>query len=170
MLLGDLNFGLVCFPYGHQAYPDALTAQLLRRTHIRSLTACRKLSLPKHAISALPHAPSQLRSACEQFREEPAITGLDWSFAPIPRSSKRFAHQYWFGPPPFFRKASPCPGIDRPASGIQPLTPGERTLPLACAAGYRFPYGFVPAYLTSPMIGTPRINFRIERHDVGAAV
>jgi hypothetical protein len=143
LLLGDLNSGLVCFPYGHQAYPDALTAQLLRRTHIRSLTACRKLSLPKHAISALPHAPSQLRSACEQFREEPAITGLDWSFAPIPRSSKRFAHQYWFGPPPFFRRASPCPGIDRPASGIQLLTPGERTLSLACAADYRFPYGFV---------------------------
>jgi hypothetical protein len=46
------------------------------------------------------------------------------------RSSERFAHQYRFGPPPPFREASTYPRIDRPASGIPPMTCGERTASL----------------------------------------
>lgn len=58
------------------------------------------------------------------LRREPAITGLDWSFAPIPRSEKRIARQNSCRPPPEFPPASPCPGIDRPASGLTPVTSG----------------------------------------------
>ena len=99
------------------------------------MTKRRGLSPPKHLISALPHAQSLPRSACEQFREEPAIDNLDWPFTPIPRSSERFEHQYRCGPPPSFQRASPCPGIDRLSSGIQLLTPGERTSPLTIRNG-----------------------------------
>ena len=58
------------------------------------------------------------------LRREPAITGLDWSFAPIPRSEKRIARQNSCRPPPEFPPASPCPGIDRPASGLTLVTSG----------------------------------------------
>lgn len=76
---------------------------------------------------ALPHNLPRLRSCCDKFREEPAISSLDWPFTPIRRSSERFAHQHLFGPPPPFRRASSCPRIDQLASGIPPVTPGEHT-------------------------------------------
>ena len=76
------------------------------------------------------------------FRREPAIPGLDWTFTPRRRSEERFAHQHPFGPPRPFRAASPCPRLDRPASGRTAVTWGEHTLPLAFAAGTRFPYDF----------------------------
>ena len=94
------------------------------------MTGCRGLSPPKHPISALPRDPSPRRSACGQSRGEPAIAGLDWSFAPTPSSSERFARQHRFGPPPLFRGASTWLGVDRPASGLSAMTPGDRTPPL----------------------------------------
>ena len=78
------------------------------------------------------------------LRREPAITGLDWSFAPTPRSEKRIARQYSCRPPPRFPSASPCPGVDRPASGLTLVTPGlYQTSLLAPRRGLRacwFPY------------------------------
>lgn len=42
----------------------------------------------------------------------------------MPTSEERFARQHPFGPPPSFRPASPCAGIDRPVSGPMTVTPG----------------------------------------------
>jgi hypothetical protein len=119
---------------------------------------------------ALPHEPPRPRSACEQFRREPAISGLDWTFTPIPRSHKRFAHQHCFGPPPLFRRASTCPGIDRPASGIVDLTEGERTLSLARRLRrFGFPLASRLIRLTSPDPGTPWPVFQNGRQDTAYA-
>ncbi len=82
------------------------------------------------------------------FRREPAIPGLDWTFTPRRRSEERFAHQHPFGPPRGFRPASPCPRLDRPASGRMIVTTGEHTPPLAYAAGCRFPFGYGVALLS----------------------
>ena len=76
------------------------------------------------------------------LRREPAITGLDWSFAPTPRSEKRIARQYSCRPPPEFPPASPCPGVDRPASGLTLVTPGPfrpRSWPRERLRAYWFP-------------------------------
>ena len=143
MILRDLNIGPGCSPFEHQPYARCSHSQDLRRPHLRSSLGCRRISPPKHPYGALQHEQSPLRLSCEIFREEPAIARLDWPFTPIPRSSERFAHQYRCGPPPEFPQASSCPGIDRRASGIPPVTPGERTLPLTKAAGNWFPYGSV---------------------------
>ena len=93
----------------------------------------------KHAISALPHAPSLLRSACEQFREEPAIAGLDWSFAPIPGHPNDLHISTGSGLHPSSERLPPCPGIDRPASGIQPLTSGRAPCPSLALRAIGFP-------------------------------
>jgi hypothetical protein len=42
----------------------------------------------------------------------------------MPTSWERFARQHPSGPPPSFRPASPCAGIDRPVSGPMTVTPG----------------------------------------------
>ena len=86
----------------------------------------------------------------------------------MPRLSERFARQHRFSPPPSFRKASTYPGIDRPASGIAPMTPREHTTLLArrlraCC----FRSGFVPTYLTSPLVRTPWPVIRNGRYDTG---
>ncbi|EFX61403.1 hypothetical protein DAPPUDRAFT_38512, partial [Daphnia pulex] len=39
------------------------------------------------------------------------------SFAPIPKSEKRFARQHIYEPPPGFHLASPCSGIVHHLSG-----------------------------------------------------
>src|ERR1041385_6028520 len=114
--------------------PVCLTTRLLRRTQIRSSIPSRSLSGPKPRIGALPRDPSRPRSTCEYFRPEPAISSLDWTFTPLPRSHQRFAHHYGFGPPRQFPGASPCPGIDRLVSGIQMLTDGECTMCLVNCA------------------------------------
>ena len=49
---------------------------------------------------------------------ELAITRLDWSLAPIPRSEERIARQNPYEPPLGFRLASLCPGIDRLVSSM----------------------------------------------------
>ena len=59
------------------------------------------------------------------------MASLDWPFTPTPRSPERFERQNRLRPPPCFGRASPCPGVDRLASGLPPWTPGERTPGLA---------------------------------------
>ena len=152
--LGGLNPGLGCSRLGAEAYPTAPASPLLRRRQVRSLTGGRSLSAPAPPISALPHRPPPGRPGWDPLRGEPAITGLDWSFAPSPRSWERFAHQNPFGPPRGFRPASPCPGLDRPVSGLTAVTAGpfrprpSRVAPLR-AVGFPTPPGFNP-------LGSPR--------------
>src|ERR1051325_3585703 len=119
--------------------PVSLTSRLLRRPQIRSSIPSRSLSGPKPRIGALPRDPSRARSTCVWFGKEPAISSLDLTFTPIPRSHQRFAHHYGFGPPRQFPGASPCPGIDRLGSGIQMLTDGEGTMRLPHLAPYGSP-------------------------------
>lgn len=73
------------------------------------------------------------------------------------RSSEGFVAHQPCGPPPPFREASPCPCIDRPVSGIQPMTPGEHTLFLFQGMRtYWFPSG-------STLI---RFNLAIDRNSL----
>lgn len=127
---GTLTTRGIVLLMNYKITPVVLTTQPLRRGQIRSSLPSRPLSQPKPRNGALPRPPSPLRSACEQFRTEPAISSLDWTFTPIPRSHQGFAHHYGFGPPRQFPGASPCPGIDRLVSGIQVLTHRECTMSL----------------------------------------
>jgi hypothetical protein len=119
-----LNHGLGCSPLGLEAYPPEPVSQGLRRLQIRSLIGKRDLSTPYFPFSALPCRQPRLGLGCDPLRRELAITGLDWSLAPSPRSEERIEHQYPFGPPPGFRLASPYPGLDRPVSSVTAVTPG----------------------------------------------
>jgi hypothetical protein len=58
------------------------------------LTKDRTLSGPDSPISALLRRLSLARSCCDMFREEPAISDLDWTFTPRRRSRERFAYQH----------------------------------------------------------------------------
>lgn len=62
------------------------------------------------------HAPSGL--SCGIFQEEPAIAGLDGFFATNPRSEEYFDCNTPADLHPAFGWTSPCPGLDRPASGL----------------------------------------------------
>ena len=88
LALRDLNVGLGCSPFGHQPYARCSHSQYLQRSHIRSSLGYRGFSSPKYPYGALQHELSPLRLSCEIFREEPAISRLDWPFTPIPRSSE----------------------------------------------------------------------------------
>jgi len=87
----------------------------------------RDFSPPKHPISALLYRLSRSELNYGSFREEPAISSLDWPFTPIPRSEERFARQNPFRLPSLWREISPCPGIDRLVSGLKTVTPGAFT-------------------------------------------
>ena len=126
---------------------------------------------PLHPQSVLyPAARPPAGLPCEALRREPAITGLDWSFAPRRGSGERIARQNPFGPPPGFRPASPCPRLDRPVSGLTAVTPGPlRPRPSpgvdprlrAC----RFPYGFGvnPLSLATAVNSPARVSRRKVR-------
>ncbi len=135
------------------------------------MTRDRSLSAPASLISTLPRGLPPGRPGWDPLRGEPAITGLDWSFAPSPRSWERIAHQNPFGPPRGFRPASPCPGLDRPVSGLPPVTTGplrpspSRVLTRYGPFGFPTPSGFNP--LGSPRVGTPRPVFLDGRGDPG---
>jgi hypothetical protein len=135
--------------------PEALTALDLRCLQVRSSTIRREVSLPNQMIGALPHERPPQRSACEQSRQEPAISSLDWTFTPIPRSTEGFAHHKPVGPPPHFRRASSCPGIDRLASGLPQVTPGEHTALLVNCELVAFATAPALDALTSPLDRTP---------------
>ena len=108
-------------------------------------------------------------SRCGVFRGEPAIPGLDWTFTPRRGSSERFAHQHRFGPPRRFRAASPCPRLDRPASGRAPATPRSSYAaphPKGCGhVGFPTPSGLNP--LGSPLRHTPWPVFQNVRRNPG---
>lgn len=145
--------------------PVTLTTHLLRRPQIRSSIPGRGLSSPKPRIGALPRDLSPVRSAYEQFRVEPAISSLDWTFTPIPKSHQRFAHQYDYGPPPQFPVASSCSGIVRLASGIQRLTDGEHTIPLAKLRVIGFPTATIlHLNLASPRNSMDQFSNRTHGH------
>jgi hypothetical protein len=105
------------------AYPPVPVSRGLRRRWIRSLKGKWGLSTPRFSISALPHRLPRSRLCCDILRKELAITELDWSFAPSPRSEDRIARQNPFGPPSGLRLTSPCPGLDRPVSSFTTMTP-----------------------------------------------
>ena len=118
----------------------------------------------------LPRSLPPAGLPCEALRREPAITGLDWSFAPRPGSGERIARQNPFGPPPGFRPASPCPGLDRPVSGLTAVTPGPirtppLTGPLARLRACRFPYAFGvnPLRLATAVNSPARVSRRTVR-------
>ena len=106
------------------------------------------------------------------LRGEPAITGLDGSFAPRPRSSERVARQHRCGPPPGVCRASPCRGLDRPVSGrgpvtIRAITPRPSPLTGLRAVGFPTAPRRVCGRLTSPPTHIPRPVFQNGQRDGG---
>ena len=65
---------------------------------------------------------SNLRLALKLFRGEPAISGFDWNFSAIHKSSPPFSTDVWFGPPLPLTAASTWTWIDHPVSGLLLLT------------------------------------------------
>ncbi len=133
------------------------------------MTGDRGLSAPASPISALPRGHPPGRPGWDPLRGEPAITGLDWSFAPSPRSWERIAHQNPFGPPRGFRPASPCPGLDRPVSGLPPVTTGplrpspSRGHPRYGLFGFPTPSGLNPLRLATGGNSPARVSRRKGR-------
>lgn len=153
------------FPSRDTGLPRAPDSALLRRWRVRSFTGCRGISPPAHPVSALPRHLPPGGLACEPFRVEPAVTGLDWPFTPSPGSGERFALQHPFGPPPLVRVASPCPGLDRPASGLTAVTPGPfgpRPSHIKCCGHVGFPTtpGRKPLSLATAVNSLARVSTR----------
>ena len=127
----------------------------------------RGLSAPYFLISALPHRLPRSRLGCDPLWRELAITGLDWSLAPSPRSEERIARQNPFGPPPGFRLTSTCPGLDRPVSSVIAVTSGHfrPSAWLACASCARFGFpvltSFVALRLATAVNSPARVSRRI---------
>ena len=65
---------------------------------------------------------TKFRLALKLFRGEPAISGFDWNFSAIHRSSPPFSDDVWFGPPSSFTLTSTCPWIGHPVSGLRHVT------------------------------------------------
>ncbi len=135
------------FPSRHGSLPPIPHSPGLRRPGIRSSKGRRALSSPYPPIGALPPGLPRRRLSCDSLRRELAITGLDWFFAPSPRSEDRIARQDPFGPRPGFRPASPYPGLDRPVSSLMAMTPGPfgpRPSPEDRLRASRFPHAYAP--------------------------
>ena len=144
------------FLFRDTGLPRAPHSSLLRWKRVRSFTGCRGISPPKHPISALPRHQSPARLTLESFREEPAVTGLDWPFTTNPRLHECFARQQRFGPPSLVRATSSYPGIDRPASGLMAVTTGRLRPRLSqCCRLVGFPSTTRIILLVSPQPKTP---------------
>ena len=126
------------------------------------------LSAPYFLISALPHQPPRPGLGCDPLWRELDITGLDWSLAPSPRSVERIARQHPCEPPLGFRLASPCPGLDRPASSLKAVTPGPFRLrtspPKRWLRACRFPFAF--RLLTFRLATAKNSPARVSRRNV----
>lgn len=96
------------------------------RSHVRSLLA--------PPTSSLPHGPARAPLSCETFRREPATRRLVWSFAAMPMSCQRVAHQHGSGPLPAFPRASAGTGIVRRLSGPTAATVRASTAPALSAS------------------------------------
>ena len=88
---------------------------------IRSLISFGRLCGPL-GYSVLYLRYSRLRLALKLFRGEPAISGFDWNFSAIHKSSPPFSTDVWFGPPWNFTPTSTCSWIGHPVSGLQHVT------------------------------------------------
>ena len=143
--LGTLTTVWVASLSASGAYPPGPVLRGLQRRQIRSLKEERTLSDPYSPISALPRRLPRSELCCDILRRELAITGLDWSFAPSPKSKDRIARQNPIRPPRRFRAASPCQGLDRPVSSLKTMTPGPfrpRSLRIAPLRACWFPFAF----------------------------
>src|SRR5206468_10471103 len=109
------------FPSRPRSLPPKPVSGLLRRYWIRSLNGEWIHSNPCSPIRTLPQQQPPAWLALEIFRRELAITELDWSFAPIPKSWELVARQHPYGPPPSFRPASPYSGLDHSVSTVIPV-------------------------------------------------
>lgn len=69
-----------------------------------------------------PGSHTRTGLSCGIFRKEPAIARLDWFFATNPRSEECFDCNTPSGLQPAFGRPSPCPGLDRLASGLAIVT------------------------------------------------
>ena len=115
--------------------------------------------------SRLPHQLPRSGLGSGPLRRELAITRLDWSLAPIPRSGERISRQNPFEPPLGFRLASPCPGIDRLVSSFKAVTSGPFRpcawlLAELCAYRFPFAYGFLTLRLATAMNSPARVSRR----------
>ena len=88
---------------------------------IRSLISFGRLCGPL-GYSVLYLRKSNLRLALKLFRGEPAISGFDWNFSAIHKSSPPFSTDVWFGPPWNFTPTSTCSWIGHPVSGLRHAT------------------------------------------------
>ena len=141
----------------------------LRRPHLPSLKAGRGFHPPVTTIRAVQRRPPHPRLDYGPIRGEPAISGLDWSFATRPRSGQRIAHQNACGPPRAFRPASTCPGLARPLSGHLLGTSGglaPRPWPEGCGL-VAFAMPSRVSRLGSPQRDTRRPVFRDGTGDPG---
>ena len=79
-----------------------------------------------------------MRLALKLFRGEPAISGFDWNFSPIHKSSPPFSTDVWFGPPWNFTSTSTCSWIGHPVSGLRHATIALFRLAFASAPNLQF--------------------------------
>ena len=79
-----------------------------------------------------------MRLALKLFRGEPAISGFDWNFSAIHRSSPPFSTDVWFGPPWSFTSTSTCSWIGHPVSGLRHATIALFKLAFASAPNLQF--------------------------------
>ena len=79
-----------------------------------------------------------MRLALKLFRGEPAISGFDWNFSPIHKSSPPFSTDVWFGPPWSFTSTSTCSWIGHPVSGLRHATCALFRLAFASAPNLQF--------------------------------
>jgi hypothetical protein len=89
-LLGALTGGVGCFPFDDGAYPPPSDS----RSNVGGIRSSAGFGIPVGTLGqsvALPPLRYASRLALKLFRREPAITGFDWSFAPIHSSSKPFS-------------------------------------------------------------------------------
>ncbi|CAN7058330.1 unnamed protein product, partial [Brassica rapa subsp. trilocularis] len=107
---------------------DAVKSTTGRERHsvLRIFKGHRECTEQHATCGALPVAGPYLRLSCFQgfaataapsYSSRPGSCPDGWSFAPIPKSDKRFARQYGCGPPPEFPLASPRSGIVHHLSG-----------------------------------------------------
>lgn len=124
------------------------------------------LSGPCFPVSALPHQLPRSGLGSGPLRKELAITRLDWSLAPSPRSGERIARQNPFEPPLGFRLASPCPGLDRLVSSMYSYDCGPfqtlrlATLRLLRACWFPCAYKFVTLRLAITINSPARVSRR----------
>lgn len=148
------------------AYPHQADRHHLRPTRLLSLKRASGFHTQGCLISALQRVASPVTLPCGALLPEPAITQLDWSFAPMPKSEEPIALEYPFGPPWTFRYTSSCSGIDHWVSGRILVTTGAfNTMCLTNVAHYCFRFVFVvePLKLATKIHSPARVSRRIMR-------